>query len=660
MNIPPFLIGAGVLFWGVETGRIIPASLLALILEGARVYKIRYRFDEDDFVRISDLTSLLFLGTVALVLLQYEAMHFLRITATWLPLVLSPLIAGQLFADSATIAIGTRLGRRSRSYTHRPIDFRVYYILVCLISAAAANSGSLLFFPGMAAIIVVLLVSNRGFSPSPYIFAGFIVVVFLSAFVAGKGIRSGYYFVMRSTMALFYDYYGSRGADPFQYKMHFGETGDLKYSSEIIMRVEAESPPALLKEASYAIYHRGSWYNDQINYQYVPLEAEEHWNLVAAPHPEGKKISVERSLPMEKGLLPHPYGAFLLKSRTIFRIEQHRNSSVKIVEGAPVAVYEIQYDRQVQKSEDIPLAVHLTVPETEVSMLEKVASSISPLSNGDAVKVASIRRFFSDYFAYSLKIVDRGNYATPLGNFLLNERQGFCEYYATATTLLLRTMNIPSRYTVGYAIAEHSGLENKYIIRSRHAHAWAEAYIGGRWIVVDTTPSEWPERDAQNGSNFEYVFDIVSFFNHKYDLYRIGQGPDYRAFLSFVVVLLTAFLAVKIYRRMRFDRSVKLADKAGERTFHRIVTPLTPLLDEVKEFNDKKSSDESVTAWVRRCGSWHSFDELEFARLYQLHLRMRFDPQGVSANGKRELRQGAEKYLQELRENKQESGKKKT
>jgi transglutaminase-like putative cysteine protease len=46
---------------------------------------------------------------------------------------------------------------------------------------------------------------------------------------------------------------------------------------------------------------------------------------------------------------------------------------------------------------------------------------------------------------------------TPLARFLLRTRSGHCEYFATATVLLLRQLGIPARYAVGYAVHEASG-----------------------------------------------------------------------------------------------------------------------------------------------------------------------------------------------------------
>src|SRR6266851_4629986 len=80
----------------------------------------------------------------------------------------------------------------------------------------------------------------------------------------------------------------------------------------------------------------------------------------------------------------------------------------------------------------------------------------------------AIHGFFQNKFTYSTwQERDRltSTNETPLARFLLRSRSGHCEYFATATVLLLRQLHIPARYAVGYAVHEHSG--QKYVVRQR-------------------------------------------------------------------------------------------------------------------------------------------------------------------------------------------------
>ena len=76
----------------------------------------------------------------------------------------------------------------------------------------------------------------------------------------------------------------------------------------------------------------------------------------------------------------------------------------------------------------------------------------------------------------------------------LRIRQGYCEYFATSMVMLLRTLEIPSRYVLGYLPGQVQG-DGSYVVDRGAAHAWVEVYFPGYgWIEFDPTPG-----NAENG-----------------------------------------------------------------------------------------------------------------------------------------------------------------
>ena len=75
-------------------------------------------------------------------------------------------------------------------------------------------------------------------------------------------------------------------------------------------------------------------------------------------------------------------------------------------------------------------------------------------------------------------------------HFLQTSKRGYCIHFATAATLMLRALDIPARFTSGFAVtitAENVG--NTVVLTDRNAHAWVEVYydyIG--WIPLEVTP----------------------------------------------------------------------------------------------------------------------------------------------------------------------------
>ena len=107
---------------------------------------------------------------------------------------------------------------------------------------------------------------------------------------------------------------------------------------------------------------------------------------------------------------------------------------------------------------------------------------------------------YYDWDAYlSGKLGDASALAT------LESRKSVCQGYANLTAALMRAAGIPCLVVSGYALGEGTDGWNEDIIRGFEAnHAWNEAYIDGRWIIIDTT---WDSGNRYyNGS---YIYEGI-------------------------------------------------------------------------------------------------------------------------------------------------------
>ena len=74
-----------------------------------------------------------------------------------------------------------------------------------------------------------------------------------------------------------------------------------------------------------------------------------------------------------------------------------------------------------------------------------------------------------------------------LDYFLLESREGYCNYFATAFTLLARAEGIPARFVQGFCAPSKGKTETT--VYSNMAHAWPEAYLDEiGWIPFEPTP----------------------------------------------------------------------------------------------------------------------------------------------------------------------------
>lgn len=74
-----------------------------------------------------------------------------------------------------------------------------------------------------------------------------------------------------------------------------------------------------------------------------------------------------------------------------------------------------------------------------------------------------------------------------LDYFLMESRQGYCSYFATAFVLMARAEGIPARYVQGFCVPVTT--DKKMTVTANMAHAWPEVYIEGiGWLPFEPTP----------------------------------------------------------------------------------------------------------------------------------------------------------------------------
>jgi len=95
----------------------------------------------------------------------------------------------------------------------------------------------------------------------------------------------------------------------------------------------------------------------------------------------------------------------------------------------------------------------------------------------------------SDRFRYSLEAAEIPAGVDPVEDFLFDRQRGHCEYFASALALMLRATGVPSRLVSGFQGGTLNQLTGQFMVQQRHAHAWVEAWIGGRWVTLDPTPA---------------------------------------------------------------------------------------------------------------------------------------------------------------------------
>lgn len=121
--------------------------------------------------------------------------------------------------------------------------------------------------------------------------------------------------------------------------------------------------------------------------------------------------------------------------------------------------------------------------------VSELARRVTADAPTDFDKAAALNRFFTDPangFRYDLNTASATD-QDALTDFLFHGKRGFCEQYASSMAIMLRSVGVPSRVSVGFTPGYQDGDER--VITTEDAHAWVEAYFPGwGWQTFDPTP----------------------------------------------------------------------------------------------------------------------------------------------------------------------------
>ena len=97
-------------------------------------------------------------------------------------------------------------------------------------------------------------------------------------------------------------------------------------------------------------------------------------------------------------------------------------------------------------------------------------------------------RLRGEEFEYDANVPPRDDQFTLL-DFLQHTKTGFCQQYASAMAVMLRTRGLPTRVAVGFTSGERSEADGLFHVTTNEAHAWVEVLFPEYgWLAFEPTP----------------------------------------------------------------------------------------------------------------------------------------------------------------------------
>jgi protein-glutamine gamma-glutamyltransferase len=306
----------------------------------------------------------------------------------------------------------------------------------------------------------------------------------------------------------------------FSDDVELGEIGEIKKNSTVVMRVTVDGGAA----AAPGVHWRGvvltrfdgkRWYNDPHEPTTLTSPSDGGWFRLnpAGAHAAKAGRSIHYTVLLEpigstalffaneadtiRGHFTDdmgrpPFGqrrTYLLQDFTgsVFnpyhsyaRLQYEANSFLPMPPPAAVRKAGTDYETSIRET-------YLQLPALD-SRIPELAKQITARDDTPFDKARSIEAYLRSHYGYTLDLSGTPQ-ADPLPYFLFQKRAGHCEYFATAMTVMLRSLDIPARYINGFQTGEYNDVAGDLVVRESDAHSWVEAYFPGfGWLTFDPTP----------------------------------------------------------------------------------------------------------------------------------------------------------------------------
>lgn len=212
------------------------------------------------------------------------------------------------------------------------------------------------------------------------------------------------------------------------------------------------------------------------------------------------KMEIDVTRAFRSQFVPVPYPLHTISLKKDWRYDSNTldvvSSNGQVVAGKKYSV--TSYDLQASPdqlasaiSPGQPDANTSVVPPNTPADIKAKAEEVTASAKGNHFREAALlQQWFRSGggFTYSTENA-RGSGMKALRDFLLTDKTGYCEQFATGMALMARILGIPSRVGIGF-LPGTSGKDGQYTVRMHDMHAWPELYFQGTgWVRFEPTPA---------------------------------------------------------------------------------------------------------------------------------------------------------------------------
>jgi transglutaminase-like putative cysteine protease len=240
----------------------------------------------------------------------------------------------------------------------------------------------------------------------------------------------------------------------------------------------------------------------------------------------------------------------------------------------------------------------LSLPDSVPQRVKDLAEEITADADNDYDRVKAIETWLDDNYRYSIDSPVPPVGRDAVDHFLFDTDVGFCEQFASATTVMLRTLGIPARLVAGYTPGNHNPFTGYYEVHNSDAHTWVEAWFPRfGWYEFDPTFGIPPAKEDLASS-----IPLARFISAAVE--KLGNlGSLGRALKVGLAVALVGTLAFGVWLARKKLRGRAPADvAAGTPVPGRVARAFRRFEESVAARGSPRAPPETAAELIRRAG----------------------------------------------------------
>ncbi len=202
------------------------------------------------------------------------------------------------------------------------------------------------------------------------------------------------------------------------------------------------------------------------------------------------------------------------------------------------------------------LQAYTQLPNSLPERVRNMAERVMGRADNDYDRAVALQTYLRETYPYNLKVSTPPPGRDAVDYFLYEAQEGFCSYYASAMTVMLRSQGVPSRVVIGYATGEYDFSRRAYRVPLSAAHAWVEVYFPSYgWVEFEPTPAltvfNYPESELPAHAASQDIPEPQP-------AQTLFTNPLALAAGGLLLLVLLALAGVRLHSAWRFRKEMRL------------------------------------------------------------------------------------------------------